>query len=196
MRGTSGFTLLETTFVVAIFTVIMGITFTMAVSFGDSAQVQSLRANSNDAARQLVLQLLPELRQASRSSINWSQLPGSTLTYRVATDVDGNGTAVDKSGRIELGPVVTIAPDKNDANKDGLAGEQAVRIDGEDVTVLCSNLAAEAEIVNGDGTITTVEGLWFRPFGNGLEVRLTTEGTDRQGRPYRSTFTQIVMPRN
>lgn len=196
MRSTSGFTLLETTFVVAIFTVIMGITFTMAISFGDSAQVQSLRANSNDAARQLVLQLLPELRQASRSSINWSQLPGSTLTYRVATDVDGNGTAVDKSGRIELGPVVTIAPDKNDANKDGLAGEQAVRIDGEDVTVLCSNLAAEAEIVNGDGTITTVEGLWFRPFGNGLEVRLTTEGTDRQGRPYRSTFTQIVMPRN
>lgn len=196
MRSTSGFTLLETTFVVAIFTVIMGITFTMAISFGDSAQVQSLRANSNDAARQLVLQLLPELRQASRSSINWSQLPGSTLTYRVAMDVDGNGTAVDKSGRIELGPVVTIAPDKNDANKDGLAGEQAVRIDGEDVTVLCSNLAAEAEIVNGDGTITTVEGLWFRPFGNGLEVRLTTEGTDRQGRPYRSTFTQIVMPRN
>lgn len=196
MRSTSGFTLLETTFVVAIFTVIMGITFTMAISFGDSAQVQSLRANSNDAARQLVLQLLPELRQASRSSINWSQLPGSTLTYRAATDIDGNGTAVDKSGRIELGPVVTIAPDKNDANKDGLAGEQAVRIDGEDVTVLCSSLAAEAEIVNGDGTITTVEGLWFRPFGNGLEVLLTTEGTDRQGRPYRSTFTQIVMPRN
>ncbi len=196
MRGTSGFTLLETTFVVAIFTVIMGITFTMAISFGDSAQVQNLRANSNDAARQLVLQMLPELREASRSSINWSQLPGSTLTYRAATDLDGNGTAVDKSGRIELGPVVTISPDKTDANKDDLAGEQAVRIEGQEVTVLCSNLSSEAEVVNGDGTVSKVEGLWFRPFGNGLEVRLTTEGTDRQGRPYRSSFNQIVMPRN
>ncbi|MFM1920573.1 MAG: hypothetical protein RLZZ303_2207 [Candidatus Hydrogenedentota bacterium] len=196
MRAHKGFTLLETTFVVAIFTVVMGVTFTMALSFGESAQMQNIRANSNDAARQTMLELLPELREASRASINWAQLPGSVLRYRPATDIDGNGTAVDKNGRIELGPEVVIRSDKEDANKDGLGAEQAVKIAGDDVTVLCSNLAEKAEIVNDNGSTTSVEGFWFRPWGNGLEVRLTTEGVDRRGRTFQSTFTQIVMPRN
>jgi len=191
----NGFTLLEVTFVVAIFTIVMGVVFTMAISFSDSAQMQNFRVTSNDAARRVVMELLPELRQAARTSINWTSLPGSTISYRVPVDSDGNGTAVNQNGKIELGSAITVGPDTTDVNKDGVGAEQLLRSVGNTTTVLLSDLAVNTTVSNANG-VTQVRGIWFAPRGNGIDVSVTMDGVDRRGRVYRSTFTQFVTPRN
>jgi prepilin-type N-terminal cleavage/methylation domain-containing protein len=195
MRGNKGFTLLELSFVVAIFTVVLGIVFTMSLSFSESAQMQNFRVTANDAARRVVMELLPELRQASRTSIAWGSLPADTLSFRIPVDTDGNGTAVNQNGKIELGAVVTVGPDKTDANNDGLTGDQLVRVSGESATVIVSGLAENATLSTSD-SVTQVRGVWFAPRGSGIDVSITIDAQDRRGRTYRSTFTQFVTPRN
>ena len=96
---TYGYTLIEVMFVVAIFTVVSAVMFSMALSFNDSAEMQNIKANSNDAARRAFTTLLPEVRQAARNSMNLGSLPGGTLTYRIPVDTNGNGTAVDQNGK-------------------------------------------------------------------------------------------------
>lgn len=190
-----GFTLLEVSFVVAIFTMVLGSIFMMALSFADSAEVQSFRVTSNDSARRVVMEMLPELRQASRTSIAWNTLPGKTLSFRVPVDTDGNGTAVNQNGRIELSPVVTFGPDATDANGDGVTAKQLIRTSGETTTVVVSDLAEDATLTNVDA-VTQVRGIWFAPRNNGIDVTVTMSAQDRRGRTYRSTFTQFFMPRN
>jgi type II secretory pathway pseudopilin PulG len=195
-RASAGFSLLEVTFVMAIFVVVTGAIFSMAISFSDTADAQDIKANANDAARNMYLNLVPELRCAQRSSINWNQLPGKTLTFRKPVDADGNGTAVNQSGSLELSDVITVGPDLTDVNGDGITGHQLVRHGAGDTQVWSNALASGAQVTNPDGTTVTVDGILFRPFGAGIEIIMVTAAQDRRGRTLTNTYRQIVTPRN
>lgn len=195
-RKNAGFSLLETTFVVAIFVIVTGAIFSMAISFSDTADAQNIKANANDAARNMYLNLLPELRSAQRSSIDWGALPGSKLTYKIPVDTDGNGTAVNGNGVIELSATITVGPDTQDVNGDGLKAQQLVRSGAGATQVWSNSLASGAKVTNPDGTTSTVDGILFRPYGNGLEVVMVVSAKDRRGHNFQNVYRQIVNPRN
>lgn len=88
-----GMSLLEVMFAVAILTVVMGALFTLGNSLGDTAQVQEALVTAQEEARKGLNLIVRDLRQSA--SFSMSALPTDTLTYQVATDLDGNGTAVD-----------------------------------------------------------------------------------------------------
>ncbi len=202
----NGMTLLEVMFAVAIFTVVMGALFTLALGFGDTADIQSIQANSNDDARKALDTLVTELRQAARSSINWAQLPGAQLVYRVATDLDGNGTAVDVNGRIELSQPRTVARDLADANHDSVGGKQLTATAGDTIRVLANNVSPDSEQPDAAGVFGPAQdtnkngrldrGIWFEPQGRGLRITIQTQGVNRRNQVIRSTFQETVFPRN
>ncbi|MBP8129635.1 MAG: prepilin-type N-terminal cleavage/methylation domain-containing protein [Candidatus Hydrogenedentes bacterium] len=202
----AGMTLLEIMFAVAIFTVIMGALFGMALSFGETATVQNEKATAHDEARRALQALVPDLHQAARSSINWAELPGESLTYRVAADVDGNGAAVNSSNRLELSAPRVIQRDLEDLNGDGLTAGQLIAVSGGAMRVLANNVSPESEQANADGVFGDSEdtngngfqdrGIWFEPWGRGLRVTIQTQGEDRRGRPLRVTLQEVVFPRN
>lgn len=201
-----GMTLLEAMFSVAIMTVVMGTLFGLAMSFGDTAQIQEIKATTNDEARRALQMLVPDLHQAVRSSINWADLPGEVLSYCVAADNDGNGTAVDKNSEIEISAPRVITRDKDDVNGDGKLLDQLIAISGGNVTVLANDLSPESEQpdaagvfgaaqdTNGNGRLDC--GIWFEPWGRGLRVTIQTLGTDRRGHDLRVTLQEIVYVRN
>lgn len=205
MRNT-GMTLLEVMFATAIFTVIMGTLFTLALGFGDTSDIQNIQATSNDEARKALDTLLTDLRQASRSSINWANLPGAALQYRVATDVDGNGTAVNVNGRIELGAVRTVGRDTNDVNHDGISSKQLILNTGTSVFVLANTISPDSEQLDANGVFGAAQdtnkngfldrGIWFEAQGRGLRITIQTQGVNRRNQIIRSTFQETVFPRN
>jgi hypothetical protein len=147
-----------------------------------------------------------ELRQSARASIVWNALPGPTITYRRAEDLDGNGTAVDVGGFLELGPLKTIQRDVGDANGDGRTTTQLVVIEGTDVTVLANGLL-ENEDVNANGILEASEdgnnngvlerGVWFEPFGAGIRITLQAQRSPGPRSPVMtSQLVEIVVPRN
>ena len=202
----SGFTLLEMVFAMAILTMVMGTLFGLALSIGDTARVQEARLNAHDEARRALLLLVPDVRQAVSTSVNWAALPGETLTYRVADDVDGNGTAVNKDVRLELGAVRTIQRDLDDLNNDGQTANQLVAVTDSGVRVLANNLTpvseqpseegvfGDAEDTNGNGRMD--RGIWFEPWAGGLRITVQTQGADRRGHITTVTLDAIVDPRN
>lgn len=201
-----GMTLVEMMFAVAIMTVVMGALFGLAISFGDTAQIQDIKATSNDEARRALQMLVPDLHQAVRTSINWADLPGEVLSYRVATDIDGNGTAVDKNGEIEISAPRLISRDTGDLNGDGKTLDQIIAISGGNVTVIANEVSpeseqpdasggfGEAQDTNGNGRMD--RGIWLEPWGRGLRVTIQTQGVDRRGHDLRVTLQEIVYPRN
>lgn len=92
--NTRGMTLLEMMFAVSIFTVVMAAIFGLSLSFGDTAEVQEIKAVTNDELRRAMQFMIPDLRQAVRSTINWDELPGERITYCVPEDISGNGLPV------------------------------------------------------------------------------------------------------
>lgn len=95
IRKNSGFTLLEISMVLAIMTLVVGALFAMSIGIGDTARIQESQTRMHEEARAAIQAIATELRQAQVQSIT-SAMPGETLTYRLATDLDGNGTAVDR----------------------------------------------------------------------------------------------------
>jgi prepilin-type N-terminal cleavage/methylation domain-containing protein len=202
-----GMTLLEIMFASAIFTVVMTLLFGMAIGFGDTAEVQQLKLASQDEARAALLFLVPDLRQSISSTINWAQLPGPVLTYKVATDVDGNGTAVDGSGRIEMSAQRTVGRDTADVNHDGFSTNQLVVTCNGVTRVLANNLAPDSEHPDATGAFGAAQdtngngqmdcGVWFeRMNNNGVRITLQTVGQMRRGQLVRTTIQEIVIPRN
>lgn len=201
-----GMTLLEVMFAVAISTVVMGALFGFALSFGDTAQLQQAKATANDEARRALQALVPDLHQAARSSVNWAELPGEVLSYRVAADIDGNGAAVDEGGELELSAPRVISRDTQDINGDGKMLDQLVVASGGNVTVLANELSpeseqpdeagnfGEAQDTNGNGRMD--RGIWFEPWGRGLRVTIQTHGADRRGHDLSVTLQEIVYLRN
>lgn len=191
---------------VSLFTVVMGALFGMALSLNDTAGIQDIKATSNDEARRAFQAIIPELCQAARSSINWNDLPGGSITYRTATDLDGNGSAVDVGGRLELSAPKTIQRDVDDLNGDGRTLDQLVLINGNNVQVLANNLVPQPESpdesgafgseqdTNGNGQLD--RGFWAEPRNGGLMVSVHTQGMSRQQHILVTRFEEFVVPRN
>ena len=201
-----GMTLIEVMFAMSIFTVVMGSIFMMAMSMGDTAEIQEIKTISGDEGRRVMQTLIPDLHQAIRQTVNWDQLPGETLTYSVPEDLDGNGTAVDVSGDIEMSAPRVISRDEADINNDGFASSQFIVTSNGAVTVLANHLSPESEQTAADGSFPSANdtngngqvdrGLWFEPWGQGIRVTVQMQGVTRQGHVMRSTFQEIVFPRN
>jgi len=203
LPANSGMTLVEVMVVVAILTLVMGILFGLSTSMGDTARVQGAKITSSDQARRGMIYATRDLRQAANSTI--SALPAATISYRVAADLDGNGSAVDVGANIELSGVHQIERDLTDANGDGITRTQLVLKMGGAVQVLANDVA-EDEDTNGNGVLDAGEdrnlngrldrGVWFERDNSGIRVTIQAEGHSRQGHLIQSSLTETVFPRN
>lgn len=190
-----GFTLLEIMVALAILTALMGVLFTLSIGLGDNAQLQELQALHDDEARATLLTIVPQLHQAAGASINWNQLPGPVLRYRVAEDISGNGYAVNAQGDLELGIERVIQRDVDDLNADGQTDNQLVLVVGDEVTVLANNLTPLPQTGNtAPGAM--VPGFWVEPRGTGVLVRLQFESHTRRDQPVRLDLEELIRPRN
>ena len=195
----SGVTLLEMMFSVAILTSVMGVLFSLSLGIGDTARIQEMKARSNDEARRALLAVVPRLRQAQFTSVNTDEMPGDVLTFNMADDIDGNGSAVNISGNLEVGTLVTIQRDTDDLNGDGLGAEQLVMTQGDVVTVLANTLSPDggpAPVEDGVEPAENTAGFWVEEQAGGVLITIRTQGTSRQGHVIRQQFTELVNPRN
>jgi len=199
----SGMTLIEVTVAVTILTIVLGIVFGLAVSLGDTARVQQAKTTTFDEARKGMIYMARDLRQAQNFGL--SDMPAATVTYCIATDVDGNGTAVDMSGHLELSAPRTITRDVDDLNGDGLTDSQLLLWNGETGMVLANGLLPDEDLndngdldaeedTNGNGLLD--HGVWFERSGGGVLITLQTLGTSRQGHPLMSNMQTTIVPRN
>jgi len=196
-------TLIEVMVALSILTIVMGMLFQLAVGLGDTAQVQEIKATSSDEARKAMIYLTRDLRQAAAGTITGA--PGATITYRMATDLDGNGSAVDVGCTLELGNIRTIRRDSEDLNGDGMTNGQLVVTDGDRVQVLANDLL-EDEDTNGNSVLDPGEdanlngvldrGVWFERSGNAVRVTIQTQGRSRRGHLLTSRLSETVFPRN
>ena len=201
-----GFTLIELVMTVAILTIVMGALFGIALGIGDTARIQETKATTSDEARRALQQLVPELRQAAMSSINWNELPGERITYRIAADLDGNGAAVNTEGALELSDTHTVQRDTEDVNGDGLTATQLVLVIGDNTRVLANELAPESESLDAQGVFGPAQdtngngrldrGFWVVARDGGLEISVQAQGHSRQGNILSTSLTEFVAPRN
>jgi type II secretory pathway component PulJ len=199
----AGFTLLEMMMVVFLLTAVLGVLFSISLSITDVSIFQMNKSAASDEARRGIEFLSRQLRNASKSSV--SALPAATISFQVARDLDGNGSAVDHSGNLELSPAITVCRDTADANKDGVTTTQLVMKDGTKTTVLANNLLPD-EDKNGNGVLDAGEdtnlnglldhGVWFEKVGNAVRITLQTKATTRRGNIITSTLVETVLPRN
>ncbi len=198
-RANAGMTLLEVSFTVAILAVVTGVLFSLSMGIGNAARVQEAGVEMSEGARNAMNLISTEVRQAQRLTISTGNtFPSDKLNYRVATDVDGNGTAVNKSGSVELSAVRTIQRDVNDLNADGLAGNQLIVAQGTTVLrVLANNVSPNTETAtdaNGNGRID--RGFWVTSSGSTLTISVQTEEQLNNGRTLATTYSAVVRPRN
>ncbi len=191
--NTRGFTLLEVMTASAILSMLLLTLYGLSEAFAGTAQVQRAKIQGNEEARRGLQVALPMVRMASRNTVNWAQLPGPVLSFRAADDVDGNGTAVNVSARLELGATITISPDLQDANEDGITATQLVMVQGDVVTVLANNLT-----VPPGGTQPTADtsGFWVTPRGAGVELMIRAQGRTSRGRIMTTSMSQFATMRN
>lgn len=197
--STAGVTLLELMVAMGILTAVMGVLFTFSLSVGDTAGIQNTKVIANDEARRALLAVVPRLRMAQTTTINKAQLPGDVLSFRMPQDLDGNGTAVNIGGDLELGGAITIKRDADDLNEDGKTLTQLILIDGDDVTVLANELspdAGPAPVAEGESEPENTAGFWAQEQGGSILVSIRTQGTSRRGHVIRQEFTELVDPRN
>lgn len=185
-----GFTLTEIMVSMMVLTIISGVIFSFALAMGASVRTQESQVTASDDARLAMMRIVRDLRQAARRSIDWSALPATQISYRVAVDLDGNGLAVDQSGTLELSPVRTLRRDVDDLNGDGLTDAQLLSVEGDEVRVLANTLIPPAAQGNP-------QGLWFEQAGLGVRVTLRTErASSPQDPPMRVVLTEVITPRN
>lgn len=206
MKRNEGMTLIELVIVVAVLTMLMGMLYSMALTLQRSAADQESKITTEDDVRSGMLQLVRQLRQSANSSIVWSSLPGASISFRKAEDVDGNGVAVDQGGYLELSGVWTIQRDTDDLNNDGRTVQQLILTDGTQVTVLANGIIP-SEDGDSDGTLdpgedgnangTLDRGVWFATEGAGVRVTLQAErSSGPRGTRMLSTLSTLVIPRN
>lgn len=202
-----GFTLLEIMISVSVMAVISSVLFLLATSLAQGARMQEAKITTVDEARMAMMIMVRELRQSATTSVSWATLPGPTLSYRTATDLDGNGSAIDVNGSLELGAVRTLTRDANDINGDGLTMVQLVIVEGATVRVLANNLLLN-EDVNDSGVLDPGEdnnangvldrGLWFERLGRGIQITIQAQRASdvEETVLLSSLLTETVVPRN
>ena len=201
-----GFTLLELTVAISLLTVVCGMLFMLALSMARAANVQEAKITSVDDARTAMMFVIRNIRQASDASLALGALPGPSLTFQAATDLDGNGTAVDSGVNLELSQPRTLMRDTADANADGLTDTQLVMVEGANVRVIVNGLLPN-EDADGDGLLSAGEdhnfngrldrGLWFERAGRGIRVTIQAErSAGPDGPMIVSDLVETVVPRN
>lgn len=202
-RYTSGMTLIELTMTVGLMTIVMGALFTLSLSLNDTVQNYNATITATDEARRALQILVPRLSHASRQSVNWNELPGDILRFRMPTDLDGNGTCVDVGGNLELGDVVTVQRDTQDANNDGMTDNQLVMVQGNNVTVLANHLFNPPESGNPDGSFNDTNGngrldrgFFITTNNNTIQIHIDTVGQSRRGHQFVINVEERVAPRN
>lgn len=200
---TLGMTLVELTMTVGLMVIVMGALFTLSLSLSDTVQNYNATLTATDEARRALQILIPRLSHASRQTVNWNELPGSVLRFRMPTDLDGNGTCVDVGGNLELGNIITVQRDTQDANNDGMTDNQLVMVQGNNVTVLANHLFTPPEVANTNGTFndTNGNGRLDRGFfvtveNNTLQIHIDTLGVSRRGHQFVINVEEQVAPRN
>jgi prepilin-type N-terminal cleavage/methylation domain-containing protein len=189
-----GFTLLELTMAMAILTVVGGMLLLLSISLGSATQAQEAKITTGDEARSAMLQIVRQVRQASRASIPPGSLPGPVLTYRIAQDISGNGSAVNQTVALETSAVRTIQRDTDDLNNDGIRDTQLIMTEGGAVTVLANNIMLDGANNNPNGFD---RGVWFEQVGQAIRITIQTQRpADASGRVVESTMVETVLPRN
>ena len=206
MKCAKGFTLIELMIVVAVLTIVMGLLFTLALNVQTAVASQEARIAGQDQVRNASQWLARELRQATSVSVNANAFPVSSLSYRRADDIDGNGTAVDSGLSLETTGVRTVQRDINDANGDGQTLDQLVMIEGGNVTVIANGLLPD-EDANVNGTLDAAEddnfngvldrGLLFQQLNTGvlITVQAMYRPSPREHEQL-SSMQLLVTPRN
>lgn len=203
MSRRAGMTMLELMVTVAVLTLVMGALFGMLGNVTKYVNIEQAKANSRDEARKALSIITRDIRQAQKTSL--SALPAASVSYRVATDGDGNGVAVNVQGAIELSATRTITRDTQDLNRDGLTSTQLIMTNGTAVQVLANNIPAN-EDANGNGLLDTGEdannngkldqGVWFAPDGRGLQITVQSESKYGPTQKVTMGLTETVVPRN
>ena len=100
-------------------------------------------------------------------------------------------TGVD--ARLELGGTITVGPDLQDENGDGLTATQLVMVQGDVVTVLANHLVAPP-----DGAQPTADnsGFWVTPRDAGVELMIRAQGRTARGRIMTTSMSQFAAMRN
>lgn len=191
-----GMTLLEVMFAVTIFTLVMAVLYSLSMGFARASEMQEIKITTNTEARRALQTLAPRLRQASRQTVNRGALPGDVLTFMMADDVNGNGSAVNVNGDIELVGPVTIQRDANDVNGDGETMTQLVMIFGNEVRVLANDLMPGQAAAGAGNDIPDGVGFWVAPRGNGYEVTVRPQGITQRGQNLSTIMTEFIVPRN
>jgi prepilin-type N-terminal cleavage/methylation domain-containing protein len=205
-----GFTLLEMMVSIAVLSAVSVLLLVLSTNLAQSSQIQGAKVTTTDEARSAMLFLAKELRQSAAQSMGAAVLPGTTLTYQIATDADGNGSAVDVGCDLELSATRTLSRDFEDANSDGLTLTQLIMTEdlpaGPRVRVIANGLLLN-EDTNGNATLDTGEdanangrldrGLWFERTGRSIRVTVQTQrNASAQGLPITSGLVETVFPRN
>ncbi len=201
-----GFTLLELMISIAVLTIVSGALYAASMTLTQAARSQEAKTATIDNVQSGMLLMARNIRQADSATVNWGALPGPVLTYRAATDLDGNGTAVDVGIELELGPLRTLTRDITDLNGDGITDTQLVLVEAGQVRVITNGLLIDEDVNQNDildaGEDTNQNGvldhgLWFRQDGQAIRVTLQTEqATMVQGRPVNTTLAESIIPRN
>jgi prepilin-type N-terminal cleavage/methylation domain-containing protein len=189
-----GFTLIEMMLSLAVMAIVTGVLAGLSLGIGRTASTQRATITATEEARRAMETLVARVRAASVLTVNTASLPGDVLRFRPATDINGNGTAVDVNGRLELGPQVTVQPDTADVNADGITVRQLVMTQGNTTRVLCNTLPPDsAKKTNG---VPLVPGFWVAARNGGLDITIQAEARDNRGRPFRVALTEFVAARN
>lgn len=182
-----GYSLLELMMAMAILAGVTGMLLLLSISMGNATNTQEAKITTGDDARGAMLQVVRQVRQASRASIPPGSLPGPVLTYRVAQDTSGNGVAVNPAVAMEVSPVRTIQRNEADPT-------QLIMTEGDNVTVFANNLMLDGENVNPAGFD---RGIWFEQVGQAIRITIQSQRmVDASGQRIESTMVETVLPRN
>jgi prepilin-type N-terminal cleavage/methylation domain-containing protein len=199
-----GFTMVELLIASTLFVILMGVVAQLYFSMNGASNVMTRKVAARDEARKAIQAISDEVRQAAAASV--ANVPGETLTYKIAVDVDGNGSAVDASGAIELSGAHTLTRDYDDANQDGVRETQLILVTAEGSVRVLANALFPNEDRNTNGTLDADEdangdgvlnrGLWFESAPGGVLVTVETRSGTKFGNSAAARLSAFVAPRN
>lgn len=181
-----GFTLIEITISIAIFTIISGIMYSVMRAASEATNVQESKIILRDDARIGLSLMTRSLRMARRGGYVIGP-EGNSITFTRVTSSQANMFPVDTEYNLMFDPPVTYALDINDANGDRRTVTQLVQFDDQGQFV-----RALANYVN-----PTLEPIFTRVNGGGIRIVLNLSRQWSVIRPPMSARLEaIVVPRN
>jgi prepilin-type N-terminal cleavage/methylation domain-containing protein len=159
VKRNQGFTLLEMMIATAVFTVVMGALYGMAVTLNRTERFQSANFDATQNVRGAIIKLMPLFQQASRQTITVGN-GGQSLTFRIPVDTDGNGYAISNlNNSIEISGLYTLAVVATpSASGNTMKDRYQLTLTDPNgaVTILANNINPGAEVgtgVNGDWSL-------------------------------------------